>query len=57
LSESETVALKDIVGTVKEYCQKKKRRKRLKLKFLLCSEEEKKGLKRLRTGIFILEDD
>jgi hypothetical protein len=57
LSESKTVALKDIVGTVKERCQKKKRRKRLKLKFLLCSEEEEKGPKRLRTGIFILGDD
>jgi hypothetical protein len=57
LSESETIALKDIVGTVKERCQKKKRRKRLKLKFLLCSEKEEKGPKRLRTGIFILRDD
>jgi hypothetical protein len=57
LSESETVALKDIVGTVKERCQKKKKRKRLKLKFLLCFKKEEKGPKRLRTGIFILGDN
>jgi hypothetical protein len=57
LLRSETVALKDIIGTVKERCQKKKKRKRLKLKFLLCSEKEEKRPKRLRTGIFILRDN
>jgi hypothetical protein len=57
LLKSKTVALKDIVNTVKERYQKKKRRKRLKLKFLLCSKEEEKGPKRLKTGIFILKDN
>jgi hypothetical protein len=57
LLESETVTLKDIVGTVKERYQKKKRRKRLKLKFLLCFKEKKKEPKRLRTGIFILKNN
>jgi hypothetical protein len=57
LLKSKTITLKNIVGTVKECYQKKKRRKRLKLKFLLCFKEKEKRLKRLRTGIFILEDN
>jgi hypothetical protein len=36
---------------------KKEKKKRLKLKFLLCFKKEEKGLKRLKTGIFILKDN